>query len=120
MELRGPGGRHLLNPRTLPFEYASGVAEGHVRSQHREWFSDTDAAWRKAPATEKQTERLRDLGVAVEAGLTREAAMESNASGRASFNRCSRTRMRHGGRRQSRRGRDTSCVGSGSRYPPGR
>lgn len=77
VELRGKAGRQRLSPRPLPFEYASGVAEDYVRSRHQEWFSSSEAAWRKAPATEKQVELLHVLGVDQTDGLTREGAMEA-------------------------------------------
>jgi ATP-dependent helicase IRC3 len=65
-----------LAGRSLPLDYAQGVAEEHVRRNNLGWFAGKDAPWRSRPASDRQLGLLRSLGVEAPAGLTREGAQD--------------------------------------------
>lgn len=65
-----------LAGRHLPLDYAQGVAEEYVRQNGLGWFAGKDAPWRSRPASERQLELLRSLGVQAPSGLTREGAQD--------------------------------------------
>ncbi|MGE3704796.1 MAG: DEAD/DEAH box helicase [Vicinamibacterales bacterium] len=57
-----------LFPRALDFEMAAGIAEGKAALNQ---LTQRDPAWGRLPATEKQVEYARRVGVRPERGMTR-------------------------------------------------
>lgn len=66
--LVGGGARQPLHDHPLPLAYAQGVAEDWVRAHRLERFADKDAAWRLRPASARQLDTLRSLGVEPQLG----------------------------------------------------
>lgn len=79
--LQSRSARTALVPQALPLDYAQGVAEEHIRQQGLGWFAGKDAQWRSRPASEKQVDLLRSLGIEPEEGMTREAAQDAIREG---------------------------------------
>jgi superfamily II DNA or RNA helicase len=74
--LHSRDGETDLAGQPLPLDYAQGVAEEHIRQNGLGWFAGKDAQWRSRPASDKQVDLLRSLGVDPEEGLTRERAQD--------------------------------------------
>lgn len=62
--------------RDLPLEYAQGVAEDHARKVGAGALIDPNAAWRTAPATERQLAALRRWRIRPREGLTKGEASD--------------------------------------------
>jgi len=78
LEREGSGWRAALKPRAgdpavlisgVSLELAQGVAEDWARRNAR-WLAGKDARWRKNPASERQAELLRRLGIPFRPGMT--------------------------------------------------
>lgn len=70
VHLMTPEGTTLLHDTPLPLGFAMGVAEDYARA-HGDKLALRDARWRNDPATEKQIDLLRRLGVAIPEGLSK-------------------------------------------------
>jgi superfamily II DNA or RNA helicase len=64
VERREPGKREpLFGGRTLRLDYAQGMVEDLARREGWFWLADARATWRAAPATARQRETMRTLGL---------------------------------------------------------
>ena len=72
-----PSGRmRELADGVLPLDYCMGVCEDKARQMDAAQSARKDAPWRGAPATEKQVNALRRMGVSVDDGMTKGEASE--------------------------------------------
>jgi ATP-dependent helicase IRC3 len=69
-------GHHTTLWDSLPLDYAMGVAEDCARQEGATALLDPSAAWRNAPATEKQITALRRWKVTIPPGLTKGKASD--------------------------------------------
>ena len=72
-----PSGKlRKLADGVLPLNYCLGVCEDKARQMDAAQPARKDALWRGAPATEKQVNALRRMGVSVDDGMTKGEASE--------------------------------------------
>jgi hypothetical protein len=57
--------RHEILARDVDLAYAHGIAEDHIRNIGAHRLADPQAAWRRKPITDAQTQTLRHLGIPV-------------------------------------------------------
>jgi len=65
----------LLHPSSLDLGYGQGIAEDYAR-QYGKHFSRKDSPWREKPATDKQIDLLRRLGIDLK-GMTKGLACDA-------------------------------------------
>jgi len=70
------GEAEWLSADVLPLDYALGVCEDQARKMGAAWMARKDAPWRGAPATDKQINALKKMGISYTLPLTRGEASD--------------------------------------------
>ena len=69
---RSAGQTSILSKQPLPMDYAFGVAEDWLRAHTtKSRWARKDAPWRAEPATDKQLDVLRRMGIAIDAPMSK-------------------------------------------------